>query len=398
MAFTFECIRDSQRAGDFAGYVNAGNAVLNGTPIYADFLNTWPPFFSIFAVPLSLLDSVSPVLIRSIWLLAIGFAWLGILRISCRIFLDKILVFKAHSDDEIAWTDWRILLPFLLVFRFIIDDLSNIQINSILLLTCLFILDQVKQGKHILPALLMGLIVSLKVYPIFLLFFLFWKQLWKVSLFSIGFILAINGLSFLVFGLDLGVEYYTEWFHYRLGGPIILHHKNQSIFPLVTALLSDVSRGFDIKYNLASLNLDLVKKISAIIVVMASAWPLWNMRGSLKSTSAEILKWQWAIALGAIPLFSPLAWKYYFVFLFPLFLQLIRQFKKSYSISNPRLWLFYLAAVLLILTTDGIIGVYYSDLFEVFACISVGTILLLLLGLLFHGQLDRNGLPKEESV
>ena len=378
--------------------MNAGRAVLNGTDIYADFLNTWPPFFSIFAVPLSLLDSVSPVLIRSIWLLAIGFAWFGILRISCRIFLDKILVFKARSEDEIAWTDWRILLPFLLVFRFIIDDLSNIQINSILLFTCLFIIDQVMKGKHVLPAILMALAISIKVYPIFLLVFLLWKRQWKFGLLSCAFILVINGLSLVVFGSDLGGAYYIEWFHHRLGGPIILHHKNQSIFPLLTALLSDVSRGFDIKYNIASLNVDLVKKIAATIVVLVASWPLWKMRRPLQSTSSEMLKWQWAIALGAIPLLSPLAWKYYFVFLFPLFLQLIVRFQKNYSITNSRLWLFYLATVLLILTTDGIIGIYFSDLFEVFGCITLGTIVLVLLSLMFHNELVRDGVSKFDQA
>ena len=64
----FELVRDSMRNGDFIGYLNAGNAVLDGKNIYLDQYNTWPPFFSIFSVILAFFDNLSCVFIKFIWL------------------------------------------------------------------------------------------------------------------------------------------------------------------------------------------------------------------------------------------------------------------------------------------------------------------------------------------
>ena len=58
MAVSIEYLRDIFGTGDFVGYINAGNNVLNGVDIYGDYLNTWPPLFSIFSVPLALLDNL----------------------------------------------------------------------------------------------------------------------------------------------------------------------------------------------------------------------------------------------------------------------------------------------------------------------------------------------------
>ncbi len=42
---------DVQTDGDFQGYVNAGALVMASEDIYSDYLNTWPPLFSIFPNP-----------------------------------------------------------------------------------------------------------------------------------------------------------------------------------------------------------------------------------------------------------------------------------------------------------------------------------------------------------
>src|SRR5271165_7413803 len=50
------------RSVDFAGYAAVGKAFLDGRDIYLDTpvgTNTWPPFFSLAAVPLGMLDSLS---------------------------------------------------------------------------------------------------------------------------------------------------------------------------------------------------------------------------------------------------------------------------------------------------------------------------------------------------
>src|SRR5262249_31703751 len=58
------CVR---RSGDFDGYLQVGGLILSGGHAYYEppvGLNTWPPFFSVFCVPLALLAKVTPYLAR----------------------------------------------------------------------------------------------------------------------------------------------------------------------------------------------------------------------------------------------------------------------------------------------------------------------------------------------
>src|SRR5947209_19825788 len=51
---------------DFAGYLRAGSEMLAGR--YTDYVrNTWPPFFSVMAIPLTALDRLPPAPARASW-------------------------------------------------------------------------------------------------------------------------------------------------------------------------------------------------------------------------------------------------------------------------------------------------------------------------------------------
>ena len=68
----------ARRSVDFAGYAVVGQAFADGRDIYLDTptgTNTWPPFFSLTAVPLGLLDRVSPYFARVVW---IALNWIAI--------------------------------------------------------------------------------------------------------------------------------------------------------------------------------------------------------------------------------------------------------------------------------------------------------------------------------
>jgi hypothetical protein len=76
---------------------------------------------------------------------------------------------------------------------------------------------------------------------------------------------------------------------------------------------------------------------------------------------------------------SPLAWKYYFVFTFPLiFLQFTRLNDKEVEHKSIVKWLFVAAMVLSIGSTDGILGARISDVLEVFGVVTFAAICLLL--------------------
>jgi len=125
--FLFELIRDAKHPGDFIGYVHASHAVLSGIDIYADYLNTWPPFFSICSVPLALLDSQSAYAIRFIWLLGMLIALFFSIRMTVRLTHNKSLVFRSDEDPTtLQWNSAVVLIPLLLLLRFILDNLTNV--------------------------------------------------------------------------------------------------------------------------------------------------------------------------------------------------------------------------------------------------------------------------------
>lgn len=386
LAFVFEFIRDIQRPGDFQGYVNAGNAVLMGQNIYADYLNTWPPFFALFSVPLALLDQISPLLVRGMWLIGIAASWYFLLKLGAKFFLGRVISLRRSDDSHLHFTDWKILLPFLLVFRFVLDDLSNLQINSMLLLASLVVVILADRKQNIPAGVLLALIISLKVYPIFILIYFMFKRHWSIVWPAVFGLLLINGLTMLVFGTGDAVTFYADWFETRLQGPVILNHKNQSLFAWVGGLITDGDRALPNTYNILSLEVKWIKPVAFTMILLVGVIPMWQMRSSYAQTSATSGKWEIALLLASIPILSPLAWKYYFVFLWPLLLMLYNHLQGAGSRGQ---WLVFMGVLcLLILTTDGLIQKQASDISEALNCITIGTVTLLLLGFRIRQKLS----------
>src|SRR6476620_6538111 len=94
LAVLFELIRSSTKKGDFIGYVNAGNLVLHHQNIYSDYLNTWPPLFSVLSVLIALGDHISSFGVRFIWSCGSILALFYTLKLSVRLFLNKSLSWR----------------------------------------------------------------------------------------------------------------------------------------------------------------------------------------------------------------------------------------------------------------------------------------------------------------
>ncbi len=375
-AILFELIRDVQRFGDFGGYVIAGQAVIHGADVYSDYLNTWPPFFSVFSTLLALVDMISPILIRLIWLVGIVITWHAIVTYCTSRVMGKTVRFK-KGEETLHPTDWEVLIPFLLVFRFVIDDLSNIQINTYLLAASLMVFHFFLEGKHRKSGLILGTIISLKVYPIFILLFFMVKRQWKIVRYSVLAILGAMLVTAIVFGPAESLDYHQDWYRNKAMGGTIFIHKNQSLLPLVQALFTEQSRGLDIFYNITNWSLSASKKVSYFLIALFGLIPAQLLIFDKRKKTPYVHFGEFAFVFAAIPLLSPLAWKYYFVFLYPMYVFIWHSlFVKKEGNSMSRA-LFYVSISLSILSTDGLLGVYISDVLEVFGCITIASMLLL---------------------
>jgi drug/metabolite transporter superfamily protein YnfA len=284
----FEGIRDVQRDGDFAGYVEAGTAVLQSQPLYENYLNTWPPFFSVFSVPLAWMDAVSPLWNRIIWFLGSVLAF-GFVLIS----VELVILGKAEKHwKQRLWSSTTIL-AFLGVLRFYMDNLSNLQINMYLLAGCFLAWYWHKKDKNFLAGLVLAFCISLKVYPMFLMLFLPFIRKWRFFSWSVFFCAVFALVPYLVFGVDQATAYYADFYNTRiLGGPLVTH-RNQSLWSFLDGLLTAQSRGLDLRYNVASLSSERARMVSLGIHILV-AFALSTMG------EKQLQKWSYGGVLGKL--------------------------------------------------------------------------------------------------
>src|SRR5258708_9108114 len=121
VAFVASFFAYARRSVDFAGYAAVGQAFLDARDIYLDTpvgTNTWPPFFSLPAVPLGLLDRVSPYLARILWIALTLASILWALDLIARLIYGKRLRFRP-DESSLAFTSPRLLVPLALTLPFL---------------------------------------------------------------------------------------------------------------------------------------------------------------------------------------------------------------------------------------------------------------------------------------
>lgn len=373
-----EALRYAARPGDFIGYVAAGEYALHGKNLYSHWLNTWPPLFSIFCIPIYWVDSLSPFLARALWQLATLWAFYHTAkRVLFLLFGKNLIVSPATKEEDINPWNPLFLLPFLLSYKYLLDNLANIQINVLMLVLCVEAVYQWhKKGRPVLAALFLALTLSLKIYTLFFFVWFILVRQWKLVLYTLGFCLLFTLPCFLVYGWEQSILYYKHWWTaIAQGFPMILH-KNQSFFAAIWRLTVPIDAGLEIPTHLFHLSMDEAKKVVYLIVLLAGAWPAWLIWKNPKGE--KNLLFAMPLFLALIPLLSPLAWKAYFIFLSPAIFQL-SSFSLNGLMSEWEKGLFWASCALLILSSEIFIGNRLSDLAELYSLITLGAIGIVLL-------------------
>ena len=120
-----------QRTGDFSGYVAVGNLVLAGSDAYSVGANKWPPFFSLFCVPLALLTNVNLYLARGVWIVLNLWLLLLILRMIVRLVYGADLSLRADALG-LSLAAPEVLIPLLISYRFVLSNFDNLQVNILI--------------------------------------------------------------------------------------------------------------------------------------------------------------------------------------------------------------------------------------------------------------------------
>ena len=391
LILSFELVRDSLRNGDFAGYVSAGNLVLEHKNIYSSVLNTWPPLFSVFSVILAVGDKVSGVFIRFLWLAGSILSMYFVIKLPTKMILGKTTRW-GNKNGDIMFQDGLILIPLLIMLRFLLENLANVQVNTYMLLLACLSVFYFANNKNVLLGLVLALSISLKVYTIFILFYCIYKRELKPALWTAAFILLFNSITFLVFGFETATAYYRHWYIEIASIPPTAHHKNQSIFGFMLRLLTSQDPGEVLFVNVLSLNPLTVKYITYGLILLASSFPAYLFRKKLAEKSSQKAVLEYSLVFSAIPILSPLAWKAYFIFLwFPYLLVYVYLYRADNRLRKTEetflRFLFLCSIALTVFSAQGIVGWHLSRTLETVSCITMGTLVLMLIQLSIYRKM-----------
>ena len=178
VAFVSSFFVYARRPGDFAVYASEGRAFLGGRDLYPSVpggLNTMPPFFSLLAVPLGLLDGASPYLARIVW---IALTWASIvwaLDLIARLIYGKRLRL-AQDESSLEITSPELLVPFLLTLPFIVSNFELLQVNMILFTLALWGLFLQAKGQEVPGGIAIAAAAAMKVMAIAFLPYLLYRK------------------------------------------------------------------------------------------------------------------------------------------------------------------------------------------------------------------------------
>jgi len=260
-------------------------------------------------------------------------------------------------------------LPFVYSLRIFLEELSNLQINVFILALSLVTLNLIVQKRDFLAGLTLAFIISIKVYPIILFGFLIFKKRFKTVVYTIIGLGLTTLIVFLFFGLNTGIELFKEWNNTQVIHGLKCEHMNQSIWGWMCGLTTNHIRMEDLSYNIFQLT-DIEYKITTLclITILGSyvAYRFYTTRKMHQSFAKQFI-----ITLSLIPILSPVAWKYYYVFITPLIVLLIYNYRRK--LLKP--W-FYIPIIFISLTSELFIGHHLSDITETLGVITFCSITL----------------------
>ena len=303
--------------GDFGAYLLVGRLVLEGKHIYTgapEGLNTWPPFFSLLCVPLALVDGLSPLLSRGLWLLLNLFLVAAIMGLLARVIYGRGFGFRPESQN-LSLASPEILIPLLLSSRYVISNFDHLQINILLFYVTLGGMVLQATRHEIAGGIAIGCAAAIKVMPALFIPYLLYRRRWRAAGFATLAAVSFSLSPILFFGWTRFLDYLSAW-RQALERGWSVGKMNQSVYAMLDRLVGHgIAPVMGQGVNALPRSGDIgVVAILAITVVAFSALALWVFR-----TPSSHERWaalsEWSVVFIASVIFGPVAWKAYFVVL-----------------------------------------------------------------------------------
>jgi hypothetical protein len=307
--------------GDFRGYVEVGELVLQGEDPYATLdigTNTWPPLFSVLAVPLALGARAAPTVNMAAWVSLMAACLYGCLYFAIWLVYRRPLSL-GRRPGTISITSAAALVPALLTWRYVLKNVRWLQINPLILLLVLAGCYLIVRHRQRPGGGLVGAAAAIKVLPVLFVPYLALKRWWTAMLFALITGAVLTVAPALVFG-PAGLWAHTRTWIERIGSiPIPVDWGSHSLLAMVDRyvghrvlanpelLSSDVPLMATGDALVTLIVLGLV--VGLVVVLVATA------RRSGRDPASPGATIEFAMLLVMIPLLSPnKSWTTYFVF------------------------------------------------------------------------------------
>ncbi|MBN2746047.1 MAG: DUF2029 domain-containing protein [Bacteroidales bacterium] len=368
--------------GDFDVYLDAAKKLSNQSNIYTPpFIKGLQYYYSTFFAWVLIPFHNYVILTEILWSL-LSFALLY------RTFKLVTGYFETEILSKKEYNFWVFLITFF-SFQFILYNVAMIQITFFLLWAIFESLNQISKGKFILGGSILGLAINIKLMPILLLPYLFYRGYLKalsVTILTIVLLLFIPAISL---GWDFNAFLLSEW--WTIINPSNKEHLfeteigTHSIVAMLPVYLTQTIGEMDYQRNILNLNshvVEIIINITRIFLLTISLFffkslPFRKEENSLKSL------WEISYFVLLIPLLLPHQQKYAFILAVPMITYLLYFFILTYKHRKTigyKIALYTFMVCLLFFSPiygSDIIGAFLFKYTQHFRFLSFATILLI---------------------
>lgn len=304
------------RGGDLEVYLDAAEKLLNKQNIYKppfakDLQYYYSPLFAMALIPFTGNFFITGM----VWLLVSGFL----------LYRSWVLIAGYLDTSSLSKKETGIWILFILIFtfRFIMPNISMIQVTIFLLWAILESIHLIREDKPILGALLLAFAVNIKLMPLVALPYLLYRGYFK----AFGYVLVATAgfllLPSLLVGHDFNMFLLNEWWAVINPGNkdymIETENSFQSIGGILSVFLTETEGELPYKRNFLNLPKDVVITLINISRLVVVAFTLYFLKSPFKKSVDKIFDLRALVyILMLVPLIFPRQQKYAFLFIFPV--------------------------------------------------------------------------------
>ncbi len=368
--------------GDFDVYLDAAKKLSNQSNIYAPpFAKGLQYYYSVFFAWLLIPFSNLVFFTEILWSL-----------LSYLLLYRAFLITREYFDLAIfSKKEYRLWVFLIALFslQFVIYNVSMIQITFFLLWALIESLNQILKGKYVLGGFILGLAINIKLMPILIWPYLFYRGHFKaltVSVLTFVLLLFVPAISL---GWHFNMFLLNEW--WTIINPSNKEHLfetgigTHSIVALLPVYLTETVGEMPFKRNILNLShqtVEIIINISRLLILSLSLFYFRSLPFKKEINKLKLF-WEFSYFILLIPLLLPHQQKYAFILAIPMISYLlyfyIATFQNKRSIAYNLTFYVFLVCLLFYSPIYGsdVVGKYLFNFTQHYRLLSFSTLLII---------------------